>query len=103
MLRSAIFEILLEMEDMSGFEVGRKYKFSPDALAQQCRDALAAPVRNCDVGTAKEQTEKFNQFCQSHRNSDLPKCAGCPLEDIPDGTGCAQAWAQMPYEEGGAK
>ena len=72
-------------------------------LADIAKTALAAPPRNCDVLSAQEQTEKFNQFCQSHRNSDLPKCAGCPLEDIPDGTGCAQAWAQMPYEEGGAK
>lgn len=66
-----------------------------------CTAALAAPPRNCDALSAQEQTEKFNQFCQSHRNSDLPKCAGCPLEDIPGGTGCAQAWAQMPYTEGG--
>lgn len=65
--------------------------------------ALAAPPRNCDALSAQEQTEKFNQFCRSHRNSDLPKCAGCPLEDISDGTGCAQAWGQMPYEEGGAE
>ena len=75
----------------------------PVEIRDIARAALAEPVKNCEVGAAEEQTEKFNQFCQSHRNSDLPKCAGCPLEDIPDGTGCAQAWAQMPYEEGGAK
>ena len=75
------------------------------AVRRKIKDALAAPPRNCDALSVQEQTEKFNQFCQSHRNSDLPKCAGCPLEDIPDGTGCAQAWAQLPYvaKEGGAK
>lgn len=60
--------------------------------------ALAAPARNCDALSAQEQTEKFNQFCQSQ-----PKCAECPLEDLPDGTGCAQAWAQLPYESAAAK
>lgn len=40
-LRSALVNILLEMEDMCGIENGCKYKFSPDAIAQQCRDALA--------------------------------------------------------------
>ena len=65
--------------------------------------ALAEPVKNYEVGTPAEQTARFAEFCKSHIHSDLPKCAGCPLEGIPDGTGCAQAWAQMPYEEGGAK
>ena len=61
--------------------------------------ALAAPARECDVGTPAEQTARFAEFCKSHRHSDMPKCAGCPLEDIPDGTGCSQAWGQMPCNE----
>ena len=65
--------------------------------------ALAEPIRNCEVGTAQEQTARFAEFCKSHIHSDLPRCAGCPLEDIPGGTGCAQAWGQMPYESEGAK
>ena len=90
---------------------GKKYfvlRLDSDDPVEAARVAAAMRAyknepRNCDALSAQEQTEKFNQFCQSHRNSDLPKCAGCPLEDIPDGTGCAQAWGQMPYESEAAK
>jgi len=63
------------------------------------RNALATPPRNCDVGTAGEQTRRFAGYCARHRHTDLPKCAGCPLENLPSGTGCEEAWAQMPYTE----
>jgi hypothetical protein len=67
--------------------------------------ALAAPPRNCDVGTAKEQDERFHRFCKCHRTG---SCAGChnPVKDYTVANGvreCALVWAQMPYEEGGAK
>lgn len=63
------------------------------------------PLRNCDVGTTEEQTKRFSDFCAAHRHTDLPRCAGCPLENTPPDTGCSFAWAQLPYEaeEGGAK
>lgn len=47
------------------------------------------PPRNCDVGTAEEQTERFEAYCDSHTN-----CAHCPLK----GQQCVLAWSQMPYE-----
>ena len=71
----------------------------PTMLEDVVLPALAAPARECDVGTPAEQTARFAEFCKSHRHSDMPKCAGCPLEDIPDGTGCSQALGQMPYNE----
>lgn len=74
-----------------------------DEICAEIGSILAAPVKNCEVGTAMEQTARFAEFCKSHIHSDLPKCAGCPLEDIPDRTGCAQAWGQMPYESEAAK
>lgn len=70
----------------------------PVEIRDIAKDALDEPVKNYEVGTAQEQTARFAEFCKSHIHSDLPKCAGCPLEDIPFGTRCAQAWAQMPYE-----
>ena len=82
---------------------GSSHEDLAEKIVELANAALAAPPRNCDALSVQEQTEKFNQFCQSHRHSDLPKCAGCPLEDIPDGTGCAQAWGQMPYESEAAK
>ena len=62
-----------------------------------CTSALSAPPRQCDVGTAEEQQERFNRFC--HRCED-----GCPLAECETIVECAINWAQTPYaEEGGAK
>ena len=60
---------------------------------------LSAPPRNCDVGTAEEQSERYEKFCYAHRSREKG-CGGCPLCDI---VCCGFAWLQMPYEEGGAK
>lgn len=74
------------------------------AILDACRDALSAPPRNCDVGTAEEQTHRMLLYCKSHGvdESRCFRCKGCPLltADI-----CELSWAQMPYEaqEGGAK
>lgn len=68
----------------------------------QARAALTEPRRNCDVGTAEEQAERFDDFC---RNT----CDGCRCDhrlfQEEDKIKCAFAWAQMPYEskEGGEK
>ena len=62
--------------------------------------ALAAPPRNCDVGTTKEQSARFDAHCRKHMG-----CLTCPLREK-DGCvpkHCEFAWAQMSYEEGGAK
>jgi hypothetical protein len=74
-------------------------------MRSQVDAALAAPPRNCDVGTVKEQDERFHRFCAEHRTG---SCAGChnPVGDYTVAKGvreCALVWAQMPYEEGGAK
>ena len=73
---------------------------------RKAKAALAAPPRNCDVGTAEEQEKRFHDFCRARH---LPRmevssyCAyKCPLEGD---TCCELQWAQMPYveKEGGAK
>ena len=56
--------------------------------------ALSAPPRNCDVGTAEEQEERYEKFCYAHRSREKG-CGDCPLCDIPC---CGFAWLQMPYE-----
>lgn len=54
----------------------------------------------CDrMNTAEEQCDRFLRFCQSR---------GCVNCEIGDGNrakfpSCELVWAQMPYEEGGAK
>ena len=63
--------------------------------------ALAAPPRNCDVGTPDEQMERFNRFCVSHYNGPnghgvIPSGCDCPCQGK---DGCnAFVWEQMPYE-----
>ena len=62
--------------------------------------ALAAPPRNCDVGTPEEQSARFDAHCRKHMG-----CLTCQLREK-DGSvpkHCEFAWAQMPYEEGEAK
>ena len=62
-------------------------------------------MRNCDVGTAEEQMERFRNFCKmDYSSEDCPD--DCPLYRKDCSTiRCPFAWAQMPYEaeEGGAK
>lgn len=58
------------------------------------QEALAAPPRHCDVGTAEEQGERcLAQFDQWRRKGDGKKLITAIM-----------AWAQTPYEaqEGGA-
>ena len=61
----------------------------------KAKAALAAPPRNCDVGTADEQTNSYLDFCKRHA------CQSCPAR-LKGKTDCGFIWAQMPYEEGGA-
>ena len=64
----------------------------------QLTATLAAPPRNCDVGTAEEQEKRFDGFCYVHLSPEKG-CGNCPLNGKPC---CELSWAQMPYEEGGA-
>ena len=59
--------------------------------------SLAELPRNCDVGTAWEQFQRFNMFCSPI------KCRECKLYTEEDFHDCIFRWAQMPYEKGGAK
>ncbi len=72
------------------------------AILDTCRDALAEPIKNCEVGTANEQYQRYEKFCCSHYsitdNGD-GNCLKCPFSEPT----CKFAWAQMPYEEGDAK
>ena len=64
--------------------------------------ALAAPPRNCDVGTAEEQAERFYAFCGYNRFQSGIKgmCSSlCPCIRCRDMCGCITTWAQMPYDE----
>lgn len=55
---------------------------------------LASPPRQCDIGTADEQSERFGRFCGHYR---VRRCKDCPL--LAKGP-CEFEWAQMPYGVG---
>lgn len=66
------------------------------------RAALAAPLRNCDVGTASQQAQRFAELCTSHSKDGARGICDekCPFYGKEYGSDCALVWAQMPYERG---
>ena len=62
-------------------------------LADDVWEVLHGVPRNCDVGTADEQTNSYLDFCNRHT------CQSCPAR-LKGETDCGFIWSQMPYEEG---
>ena len=61
---------------------------------------LAAQPRNCDVGTADEQSERFYSFCKRFQSGIQGMCSPqCPCKECSDMCHCQTKWLQMPYEE----
>lgn len=60
---------------------------------------VALPRRNCDVGTAEEQTKRLRENCNKYK----PSCKGCKYVTDLQKENCWLKWAQMPYaaQEGG--
>ena len=56
----------------------------------KAKAALSAPPRNCDVGTAEEQYERFDRW---RARRDMKDCLGIGCLK------CVITWSQMPYEE----
>ena len=70
------------------------------AIAHLVDNALAAPPRNCDVGTPKEQAARFQKFCRFIATQGREDCPdNCPCVDADDINVCQAAWGQMPYKE----
>lgn len=79
--------------------------------------AVAAPPRNCDVGTSEDQGVRFKNFCRNHQFISVDSEDGfppmyvcsnesCPLHGYYIAHGednCELAWAQMPYESQNGK
>ena len=63
--------------------------------------ALSAPARQCDVGTAEEQTRRMNaEYCAVQKCCyESPSGRLCPL--YKKGVDCRFIWAQTPYAEEG--
>jgi len=106
-IREAIEEILLIC-----YKAGARYGYDVACglIKSKAKKALSEPPRNCDVGTAEEQSDMFMEFCKKHaKGCGLgygSKGIGHPKVTCPafKGMECAIVWSQMPYEaqEGGA-
>lgn len=65
-------------------------------LADDVWEVLQGVPRNCDVGTAEEQSRRYEELCDSHTCGSICSASGCPMYDYD----CSPfAWEQMPYEE----
>ena len=85
-------EALKEFVEYSNL-VCRMGMFNRDRLVsitKKASDAIAAPPRNCDIGTPDEHLVRHRKWCWEH---DCKHTDSCKL--------CVARWAQMPYEEGG--
>ena len=66
-------------------------------------EALSAPARQCDVGTAEEQAQRFHDFCVGNSSGINGMCKPtCPCIVCYDRCQCLAKWAQMPYAGEGA-
>ena len=86
--------------------VNSSHQVTIEGLLSVVNTALSKPPRNCDVGTAEEQAERFYAFCGYHRFQSGIKgmCSSlCPCIRCRDMCNCITTWSQMPYEEGGAE
>ena len=68
-------------------------------VRDKVKTALATPPRNCDVGTAEEQAQRFYKFCMANSSAIRGMCdSKCPCIDSGDKCHCLTKWAQMPYK-----
>ena len=95
-LREVEFEIL----DYEWEQKMKKKDEEIERLKRHARvgNALSAPPRNCDVGTAEEQAVRFDAFVRDRRG-DLNCTGKCPAHNGVDFgvVDCVLQWAQMPY------
>ena len=107
-MREAFEDILTDCAQSRRWERESTKEHYIDSIERFARAALAAPPRNCDVGTLTEQQKGFHDFCEKMQHTDKACCGGCPIVHLrmqgAIGNSCELAWAQMPYEaEGGAE
>ena len=100
-MHSCLLKILAEMIDLGGIERGKKARFSPDAIAEEIRQALAVPPRNCDMplvvdGPADNNADKVWLVFKRHNPdayfdvSGLLRCIDWLLAPAPEKEGGAE-------------
>ena len=73
-------------------------------IRSQIKQALAEPLRNCDVGTAEEQVKRWEDFCASKHigwkiGTPLIKYTPCNCPCYKNNQCNWFVWGQMPYKE----
>ena len=102
-MSSKLRETLLRCDAIAQLPEIREYIIVKE-MRNLIKGALAKPLRNCDVGTEHEQSDRFAEFCRHHQE-------GCGLGYGSKGIGhpkvtcpafknieCSIVWSQMPYE-----
>ena len=112
-LREALLEVVRRLEPIVKYmhpnkeeHIGLTTVFAAcEPIYKIANAALAAPARQCDVGTADEQTDRFKDLCRKYRRGPGPRanCKGCPIQHESLHVGCTFAWSQTPYEESGVR
>ena len=111
-LRKAMIEVLEYIETFHKYITPGKGKrltalFAvADTIRDKARAALAAPPRQCDVGTVEEQAQRMADFCERHYKKAAPGrhiCSACKFHNKDAEWECYFSWAQMPYESEAAK
>ena len=96
----SILNIAYEVKDLNA-DGWCRTSIPTEFVIDTIKSALAKPPRNCDVGTAEEQAQRFGNHCESLLTKDGSNpCTGCPCCGVVQYGRCEFAWAQMPYEEG---
>lgn len=99
-MRVALEEMATELEDLASRDGIRAPAYSSifSIFAEKCRAALAAPPRQCDVGTPSEQADRHRALCLKYGG-----CSTCPRNKKEwSYKDCILNWAQTPNKEGGA-
>ena len=94
-MHACLLKILAEMIDLGGMEAGRKARFSPDAIAEEIRQALSAPPRNCDRFATIDEARKAHEEYRGDYIMRASNIFDFPME--------FEAWLFAPATEGGAK
>lgn len=87
--REALSEILDLIDKWRTDGVMEHWQYSQ--LFDVADNALAEPLKNCEVGTAEEQYGRFRECCKKQR---IP----CLLSYDYRCDECYSKWSQMPYE-----
>ena len=98
-MREALVRLKPLVESVWESEGGEDVSSEIAEMKDVINAALAAPMKNCEVGTWQEQEKRFEQFCNRFRHD---YCRGCPLGEMffrdKEIGECRLAWAQRLYD-----